>query len=184
MSFIATNQKVFRFHAPTEKQKFSALIPLRGLFLLRASAKCASTLCARFGVGCPSGFAAPSQQSLQAVSALNLIAAFRFHAPTEKQKFSVFRFNPTAWAFLPCGSAKSASSLCSRSAASVPFSHCKRKPKNKSFPLSAFRFPFFTIFAKKKRLMANGQWLKAKELWVFCQQPSRRCVSSGGTMSI
>jgi len=37
-------------------------------------------------------------------------------------QFSVFRFNPATQAFLPCGSAKSASSLCSRSAASVPFS--------------------------------------------------------------
>ena len=142
MSFIATNQKVFRFHAPTEKQKFSALIPLRGLFLLRASAKCASTLCARFGVGCPSGFAAPSQQSLQAVSALNLIAAFRFHAPTEKQKFSVFRFNPTAWAFLPShlGIACKLAMLSVWRQFRFLTASENRKTKVFRFPLSVFRF--------------------------------------------
>ena len=43
-------------------------------------------------VGCPLGFTASSRHSLQAVSALDLIAAFRFPAPNEKQKFSVFRF--------------------------------------------------------------------------------------------
>ena len=32
-------------------KKFSALIPLRGLFLLRTSAKCTSALCPRFVVG-------------------------------------------------------------------------------------------------------------------------------------
>ena len=36
--------------------------------------------------------------------------------------FSVFRFNAATQPFPPRGSAKSASSLCSRSAASVPFS--------------------------------------------------------------
>ena len=36
--------------------------------------------------------------------------------------------------------------LCTRSAASGPFSYSKRKLKNfPSFPLSAFRFPFISL---------------------------------------
>ena len=37
--------------------------------------------------------------------------------------------------------------------ASVPFSHSKRKPKNKSFPFSAFRFPFFLYLCTKLELI-------------------------------
>jgi hypothetical protein len=48
------------------------------------------------------GFAAPPRQKLQAAYALSLIAAFRFHAPSETRK-------------------------------------------TKSFPLSAFRFPFYLL---------------------------------------
>jgi hypothetical protein len=53
-----------------KKQKFSVLTLLRRLFLLRTSAKSASSLCPRFGVG----------------------SAFTLQTKTEKQKFSVFRF--------------------------------------------------------------------------------------------
>ena len=57
-------------------QKFSALIPLRGLFT------------------------APPRHSLQAVSALGLIAAVRFPTTSENQKTKVFRFSLSAFRFL------------------------------------------------------------------------------------
>ena len=89
--------KLLTYTFPTLRSQFSVLILLRRLFLLLARHSVQAPSALASCVGCPSGFTAPSWHSLQAVSALDLIAAFRFPTPSEIRKtksfpFSVFRF--------------------------------------------------------------------------------------------
>ncbi len=113
---------------PNKSFPFSALIPLRGLFT------------------------ASSRHSLQAASALDLIAAVRFPTPSENRKTKSFPFS----ALIPLRGLFTASSRHSLQAASalgliaaVRFPTPSENRKTKSFPFSAFRFPFFRIFVPK-----------------------------------
>ena len=85
----------------------------------------------------------------------------RFHTTSENRKTQSFPFSALILLrrlfLLAARHSANKFALCARSAASVPFSHYKRKPKNKSFPFSAFRFPFLCLSLRPKYVKTKIQ---------------------------